>query len=328
MTRSWHRTASAFGLAFLALSGLYWYLIDPLWLIGPGEPAAVGDLRAQALYVLLIAAAAAALARTLEHHALQPLQTLRAELLAIDPGTSLHRVARRPEAPELDTLVDALNELLVRVHTALGQLDRIAAQVAHELHLPLTIARLRLDQASAGLSEAVAEELDAELERLARFVDKTLLLAKAEQGNLPLKRTPVDLRALLLRIAEGFTLLAESEGRSLELDDRPAWIAFDADYSTQIVYNLLANALHHGSGPIRVRLRSNGRRVRLLVANDLRVAPSNMSSLGSGHRMIAALATLHRGMRVRYRNTGRHFFARIVIKAAPESTSIAGTDLP
>jgi signal transduction histidine kinase len=320
VTRAWLRTAGAFGLAFLGLSALYWRFVDPQWLAGSGESAARGSVRAQVLFVLLVAVVSAALAWVLQRRARAPLQALRAELQTLDPGNVLRRLSHRPDAPELDGIVDGINDLLSRVHIALGQLDRFAAQVAHELHLPLTLARLRLDQSSAGLPEAVAEELDAELERLVRFVDKTLLLAKAEQGNLPLKRTRVDLRALLVRIAEGFALLAESEDRALELDDEPAWIAFDADYAKQIVYNLLANALRHGSGPIRVRLRGAGRRVRLVVVNEIRAVPSRTGSLGSGQRMIAALAALHRGMHVRYRSDGRRYAARIVVDAVHDPT--------
>jgi signal transduction histidine kinase len=321
VTRAWLRTAGAFGATFLVLAALYWHLVDPHWLAGRGESAAQGGVRTQALFALVVAAVSAALAWGLERRAKRPLRLLQIELQSLDPGNVLRRVSHRPDAPELDAVVDGINDLLSRVHIALGQLDRFAAQVAHELHLPLTLARLRLNQLSAGLPEAVAEELDAELERLVRFVDKTLLLAKAEQGNLPLKRTRVDLRALLIRIAEGFALLAESEDRTLELDDEPAWIAFDADYAKQIVYNLLANALRHGSGPIRVRLRSSDRHVRLLVVNDLRAVPSRTGSLGSGQRMIAALAALHRGMRIRYRRDGRRYVARIVVDAAHDTTS-------
>ncbi|HSX59408.1 MAG TPA: HAMP domain-containing sensor histidine kinase [Tahibacter sp.] len=317
MTRRWLRTAGAFALAFLSVSALYWFLVDPHWLAGRGESGMPGNVRAQALFALLIGTLSGLLAWLLERRAHAPLRALQDELQRLDPGNVLHRL-RPPDAPELHALAGGINDLLSRVHVALGQLDRFAAQVAHELRLPLTLARLRLDQAAPDLPDAVADELVAELERLTQFVDKTLLLAKAEQGNLPLKRVRVDLRALLARIAEGIALMAEAEDRTLELDDAPAWIAFDADYTKQIVYNLLANALRHGSGRIRVRLRTGGTRVRLVVVNDLRAIPARQGSLGSGQRMIAALAALHRGMHVRYRSDGHHYLARVVVDAAAD----------
>jgi signal transduction histidine kinase len=314
----WLRTAAAFGLVFLPVAALYWYLVDPHWLAGRGEPAAQGSVRTQALFVLIVWLVFAALGWLLERKAQQPLRALQAELLRLDPGNVLRRVSRHPATPEFDALVDCINDLLSRVHIALGQLDRFAAQVAHELRLPLTLARLRLDQAAPQLPEAVFEELTAELERLAQFVDQTLLLAKAEQGNLPLKRTRVDLHALLARIAEGIALMAEAEDRSLMLDAEPACIAFDAEYTKHIVYNLLANALRHGSGRIHVRLRGNGARVRLIVVNEMRAVPARHGSLGSGQRMVAALAALHRGMRIRYRSDDRRYLARLVIDAASD----------
>lgn len=316
--KSVHGVALAFGATFLIVSGAYWWFVDPAWLSGAAEPPTHGHVRLQALYVLVVWLAFGAVAWLFGRRAARPLQRLRADLRRIDPSRPLQRLSPQPQAPELDAIVDAINDLLGRVHATLGQLDHFAAQVAHELRLPLTLARLRLDQAAAHLPEALAEDLTAELERLSRFVDQTLLLAKAERGNLPLRRQRVDLHELLAQIAEGIALLAEAQGRGLELDAEPAWIDFDPDYTKQIIYNLLANALRHGSGPIRVRLRVNAGRLRLLIVNPVRPVPARRGSLGSGQRIVAALAALHDDMHVRYRCFGRSHVARLVA-AADES---------
>jgi len=311
--RLWLLIAGSFAATFLAGSAMFWLLVEPSRLAGSTTRAVV---RAQALYVLFIWLLFAAVAWAMTRAAARPLQRLRDELDRLDPGNALHRLGKQPQAAELDPLVDGINDLISRVHLALGQLDRFAAQVAHELRLPLTLARLRLEQASSQLPETVAEELAGELERLGRFVDQTLLLSRAEQGSLPLKRRPVDLHELVAQIAEGIALLAETEDRGLALDSEPAWIDFDAEYSKQIVYNLLANALRHGSGQIRVRLRCNRGAVRLLVVNQLRSVPRRRGALGTGQRIVAALAALHRGMSVRYRSGARAYVARLVAVAS------------
>ena len=315
---AWLRTAAWFGLVFLAVSAAYWLLVDPAWLAGRDASPAHASVRAQALYVLVVWLAFAALGYALARAEARPLHRLRKELEGLDPGNVLHRLAPHAPAPELDGVIDAVNDLLARVHIALGQLDRFAAQVAHELRVPLTLARLRLDQAATELPEGAAEEVAAELERLSRFVDRTLLLAKAEQGNLPLRRVRLDLAALVAPIAEGIGRLAESEGRTLSLDLGPAWIDFDADYAKQIVYNLLANALRHGSGDICVRLRAGRGLVRFSVVNAVRAVPARDGSLGSGQRIVAALAALHRGMRVRYRVLGGHYVAQVWATSAAD----------
>lgn len=316
MTRLWLQITVAFCVAFLGVSAVFRYAVDPALFVGAAEPVARGGVRVQALYVLVVWVVFIAVAWALARQALKPLRRLQAELERLDPGNVLHRVSQQAEAPELDELIVGINALVSRVHVALGQLDRFAAQVAHELRLPLTLARLRLEQSANDLPENVVDDLTTELERLSHFVDQTLLLAKAEQGNLPLKRTRVDLAALVADIAEGIALLAEAEGRALDLDAEPAVIDFDADYTKQIVYNLLANALRHGSGHIRVRVRERGGSVRCVVTNELRAVPSRHGSLGSGRRIVAALAALHRGMRVRYRQTRGLYVVRVVVAAA------------
>ncbi|GAA0704653.1 HAMP domain-containing sensor histidine kinase [Dokdonella soli] len=316
MNRSVTTMAIAFGATFLVASAIYWEFADPAWLAGQSGSAGHASVRLQALYVLIVWLAFAGVAWWLRRRATRPLQRLQADLQRIDPGNPLQRISHQPETPELDGVVDSINALLGRVHDELGRLDHFTAQVAHELRLPLTLARLRLDKAAPQLPEALVEDLVAEFERLSRFVDQTLLLAKAEQGNLPLQRGRMDLHALLGPVVEGIALMAEAQGRSLEMESESAWIDFDPDYTKQIVYNLLANALRHGTGTIRVRLRSRSGKVRLLVVNPVRAVPSRRGSLGSGQRIVAALAALHRGMRVRYRCFGRLHVARLVIAAA------------
>ena len=316
MNRVGWLTAAAFGATFLVASAIYWEFADPAWLRGVSESAAHGSVRVQALYVLVIWLAFAVVGWLFGRRTTQPLRRLRDDLRRIDPGNPLHQLARPVDAPELDGIVDAINAVLDRVHGTLGQLDEFAAQVAHELRLPITLARLRLDQAAPQLPDALVDDLTAEFERLSRFVDQTLLLAKAEQGNLPLRRPRVDLRELVVQITEGIALLAEAQGRNLRLEAEPAWIDFDPEYTKQIVYNLLANALRHGSGAIRVRLRARGGIATVLIVNPVRGVPARRGSLGSGQRIVAALAALHRGMRVRYHVIGRHYVARVRIDVA------------
>lgn len=316
MNRPGLTTAIAFAAAFLIASALYWWLADPAWLVGARETAAHGNVRVQALYVLVVWIAFALVGVWLSRRTRRPLRRLEADLRRIDPFQPLQRVPHQREAPELDGVVDAANALLGRTHEALGRSDRFTAQVAHELRLPLTLARLHLDRVATQLPEALTDDLVGEFERLSRFVDRTLLLAKAEQGSLPLRRERIDLHALLGPVVEGIALLAQAQGRRLELDMQPAWIEFDPDYTKQIVYNLLANALRHGSGAIRLRLRARGGCVHLLIVNPVRGVPARRGSLGSGRRIVAALASLHRGMRVRYRCFGSRYVARLVVAEA------------
>jgi len=102
--------------------------------------------------------------------------------------------------------------------------------------------------------------------------------------------------------------VARARGRDLRLEWRPADAAVRGDRLrlAQACGNLLANAIEHGNGPVRVRSRAAGARVRIEVIDDGPGLPAPVAALarrpragrgprGRGLAIAAEIATRHGG---------------------------------
>lgn len=133
---------------------------------------------------------------------------------------------------------------------------RRAQTISVELRTPMAVLRAELEIALRG-QDSVAELRAAlasafeETSRVSQLVDDLLILARADQGKLPLRWTPVLVGDLLDRVAERFRAQAEAAGRSLTVMAMPE-LQLPADQARleQALGNMVENALRHGSGPI------------------------------------------------------------------------------
>jgi signal transduction histidine kinase len=149
-----------------------------------------------------------------------------------------------------------------------GRLRAVAA-AAHELRgatgvLVLAVASLRREP--GGVRRALA--LESELERMrAGLAD----LDAARQG---LRRVPgaalLSAERVLRVAASGWRPAAARRGRRVRLrwEAGGALVRADRGRLAQVLGNLLANALDHGSGPVRLTGRRRGRSLVVEVADD------------------------------------------------------------
>ncbi|HET7035120.1 MAG TPA: ATP-binding protein [Thermomicrobiaceae bacterium] len=158
-------------------------------------------------------------------------------VIAVPAGLFLARRAMRP--------IDA----------AFTRQRTFVADASHELRTPLTLIRANAELALSDPHLPVAEvapELTtilAEVDRTDRLVDDLLTLARADAGQLPLRREPHDLRALAATAAAGMSALAAARGLTVEVAPSPAcpvWV--DGERLLQVIRILLDNAIKH-TGP-------------------------------------------------------------------------------
>ncbi len=178
----------------------------------------------------------------------------RAQTLSVaHPGGRLPVPRARDELWRLGT---TLNEMLARNETAFKRERAFVDDASHELRTPLAILRAELEIALRGedsleeLREALSSAVE-ETDRLSQLVDDLLILARADQGKLPLRRTPVPLDDLLRGVAKWFQAQAEAEGRRLAVSATSGLeLVADRGRLEQALANLVDNALRHGSGSI------------------------------------------------------------------------------
>ncbi|GAC1608656.1 MAG: hypothetical protein NVS4B10_24000 [Myxococcales bacterium] len=149
------------------------------------------------------------------------------------------------------------------------------ANISHELRTPLTSVRLFAETLQSGRASGpeVQECLDLlakEAERLSLLVEKLLDWSRLESGRRRLHRERTELPALLDHVGEVFR--AQQLGASYELtvDEKLPAIAIDRDAITQVVLNLLHNAVKYTGKDkhIRLRARRAGRGVAIEVEDN------------------------------------------------------------
>jgi signal transduction histidine kinase len=278
-----------------------------LVLVAP-SPALLGA------YIATMAAAFGAVGWLLVRRTFAPIVSLNDQLDTIDPNNLQIRVKIETHDNELRELEEHINGLLSRISLSFHQLQSYSAQVAHELRAPLTIIRLKIEEAANKIDPALAEEIQTELLRLTMHVELALLVARAEQGHLRPNRVRFDLAALLEDIAQDFRLLARDQGRQIEVTGSKAMISADPKYMKQILYSLLTNCLRHGRGKIYTVLQSEGNSTTLAIKNRVKTEDTDEPlDLGLGRRIVIALAALQQNVEVHTNRQEGWYEVRLMI---------------
>ncbi|MBD2204968.1 HAMP domain-containing histidine kinase [Calothrix sp. FACHB-1219] len=147
-------------------------------------------------------------------------------------------------ADEIAQLTITFNEMLERLETAFSSQRDFINDASHELRTPITIIRGHLEllgddpQERQETIELVLDELD----RMNRFVEDLLLLAKSEQPDF-LNLEVVEINSLTLELYAKAKALAPRQWRLDAL--ARGKIRADRQRLTQAIMNLAENATHH-----------------------------------------------------------------------------------
>jgi PAS domain S-box-containing protein len=142
--------------------------------------------------------------------------------------------------------------------------DEFLAILAHELRNPLAPISNSLDVlAMPGIDTATArratEIMTRQVRHLVRLVDDLMDVSRAVRGKIELRRTQVDLATILEQAVETLQPLARAQGHQLrlELPSSPLIVEADPVRLTQIVCNLLTNAMKYTPGAGRIGLSAD-----------------------------------------------------------------------
>ena len=157
---------------------------------------------------------------------------------------------------ELGQLAVVLNELLSRVDHSLEQQRRFMADASHELRTPVSIMRAEAEVALAADARTPKEYRDSlrvvvdTSARLSTVVNELFLLARADAGQQPLRRSALYLDELLSDSVRAVRALAVRSGVViLPVLDVDAPFDGDDEMLRRLVTNLLDNAVKYsGSG--------------------------------------------------------------------------------
>lgn len=196
-------------------------------------------------------------------------------------GTEVLVVARLHRA----ALTEPVSQVAVSLRSGRGRarLDRersdLVATVAHELRSPLTGVKgfvqallNRWDLLNDEQKQLMLTTVAADADRLSRLITELLDVARIDTGRLQLYPRPADLTVLARRVVESVAA-GTSRPIELELADGVPEADVDPDKFTQVLTNLVENAVRHGEGTVRVHLEPtehapDGHGVRITVEDE------------------------------------------------------------
>ncbi len=200
-------------------------------------------VRLAALVLLSVLLIASALAWLVAGRVLSPLQQLGDTARSITE-TDLTRRIPASGSDEIAVLARTFNAMLDRLEAAFASQRAFVSDASHELRTPITIVRGHLELIGDDPEErreTIALVTD-ELDRMSRFVDDLLLLAKAERDDF-LRVETLDLGALTDELLDKAVALG---ARRWALESRgEAVLVGDRQRLTQAMMGLAQNAVQH-----------------------------------------------------------------------------------
>ncbi|HYR91535.1 MAG TPA: ATP-binding protein [Terriglobia bacterium] len=233
--------------------------------VARSELAITQDLN-QLLFVLLLGlpfgvAAAGLGGYSLARRALAPVDHMAERARLITAERLKERLPVDNPHDELGRLATVFNETLTRLESSFEQMRRFTADASHELRTPLTVIRsvgevgLRGRRDEAAYREIIGSMLE-EVDRLARLVERLLMLSRADTGQSKLSADQVDLCELADDVAAQLGVLAEEKQQSITLERTggPRWTG-DRLVLRQALLNLVDNAIKYSPVGGRITIR-------------------------------------------------------------------------
>jgi two-component system OmpR family sensor kinase len=206
--------------------------------------------------------------------AIRPIEDISATAVKIAGGDLAQRINAADTDNELGRLAGVLNSTFARLEAAFAQQARFTSDASHELRTPVSVilsqtqTALSRDRSSPEYREAL-EACQRAARRMRSLTESLLQLARLDAGQEPLPRAPFDLSRLARDCVELVRPLAAERRIQIHCDAPPLECLGDAERISQVITNLLTNAIHFNrdDGEIRVSVTAHGSNALLRVAD-------------------------------------------------------------
>ena len=200
-----------------------------------------------------------------------PVEVLTATAEQISAPSLKTRMALDAPYEEFERLARVFNAMLDRLHHVFEGQRQFIADAAHEIQTPLTVIKGTIEVALQKTRNA-DDYRDAlvtnfgQVERLSTLTRSLLTLAQFSSERPPLTVTPRALEPLVQDLVKELSPLAEDRKIRLTVDAQPVpLVEGDAGRLTQLLINLLDNALAHAPPDGRITVRLSPSRAHVVM---------------------------------------------------------------
>lgn len=194
--------------------------------------------------------------------ALRPITSIVDTAQCIATGDLSERIPVRSPSSELGHLSTVLNNTFAQLESTFARQARFTADAAHELRTPVAIIlsqaqRVLTRERDPATYQRTLEACVSAARRLNQLTESMLTLATHDGDAILIKHGPCDLAVIARETTEPLHQLAEERHITLELHLAPAPCTGDSLRLSQIVLNLLSNAVDHTPDGGRITLRTS-----------------------------------------------------------------------
>lgn len=191
----------------------------------------------------------------------------------ISKGNFKQRIEEKSTTREISQLTTTVNDLAESLEKQQKLRKTMAADVSHELRTPLASLQSSLEAMIDGIWEPNGERLEScheEILRINRLVGDLEKLERAEAENAVLDTTEFNLTELAQHIVHNFETDFCKKGVKLNLIGNAVTIRADRDKISQVMINLLSNALKYTpqGGHAAIHVKDTENTVELTVSDD------------------------------------------------------------
>ncbi|MFT8180573.1 sensor histidine kinase [Mycobacteroides chelonae] len=217
----------------------------------------------------VVALVAAVVTYLLVRRSLRSVDVIRSRVTQISTSDLGERVPVPDRADEISALAVTMNEMLSRIEAGHTAQRRFVGDASHELRSPLAtvISALEIAQTHPEVFDKtlVQTALLPEAHRMQSLVEDLLLLARADEHGLPMRRTEIDLDDLAS--AEAARLKRETPLQiSAKLD--AVKVTGDALGLARVLRNLADNAARHAATEVSITVCADVDSAFLQVFDD------------------------------------------------------------
>ncbi|WP_079608824.1 sensor histidine kinase [Mycobacteroides abscessus] len=217
----------------------------------------------------VVAVVAAVVTYLLVRRSLRSVDAIRSRVTQISASDLSGRVPVPGRADEISALAVTMNEMLGRIEAGHTAQRRFVGDASHELRSPLAtvISALEIAQNHPELFDKtlVQTALLPEAHRMQALVEDLLLLARADEHGLPMRRTEIDLDDLA---SDEVTRLKRETSLQISGQLAAVKVTGDALGLARVLRNLADNAARHARSQVSIVVRADADNAYLQVCDD------------------------------------------------------------
>ncbi|MGM7684045.1 cell wall metabolism sensor histidine kinase WalK [Cytobacillus sp. Hm23] len=205
------------------------------------------------------------------------------ESLILDVSTKENSYVLRVNFSVIENKIGITNGLIAVLHDVTEQ-EKIeqerrefVANVSHELRTPLTTMRSYLEALAEGawqdkdIAPQFLHVTQTETERMIRLVKDLLQLSKLDSRDYSLHRTSVNFIEFFHQIIDRFEISKNQYVTfKRQLPDEQITVSIDKDKVTQVIDNIISNALKYSpeGGQVSFSLRKNVNHLEVIISDE------------------------------------------------------------